>query len=54
MKKKRIFQKQSYLKDGLDITERIQLWALEKRNYRLEKEDIIRYITADTFKRKGV
>lgn len=47
-------EKKSYLKDGLDITERIQLWALEKRNYRLEKEDIIRYITADTFKRKGV
>ena len=47
-------EKKSYLKDGLDITERIQLWALEKRNYRLEKDDIIKYITADTFKRKGV
>ena len=50
----KVKEKKSYLKDGLDITERIQLWALEKRNYRLEKEDIIRYITADTFKRKGV
>lgn len=47
-------EKKPYLKDGLDITERIQLWALEKRNYRLEKDDIIKYITADTLKRKGV
>ena len=47
-------EKKSYLQDGLDITERIQLWALEKRNYRLEKDDILKYITVDTFKRKGV
>jgi hypothetical protein len=44
----------SYLKDGLDITERIQLWALDKRNYRIDKDDILRFITADTLKRKGI
>lgn len=42
-----------YLKEGLDITERIRLWALEKRNVRLDKDDIRKYITADTLERKG-
>lgn len=43
-----------YLKEGLDITERIKLWALIERNYRLEDEDILRFITPKTLKREGV
>lgn len=43
-----------YLKDGLDIVDRIRLWALEKRNYRLENDEIRKFITPDTLKRKGV
>ena len=44
----------SYLKDGLDIVDRIRLWALEKRNCRLENDDIRKFITPETLKRKGV
>ena len=43
-----------YLKDGLDIVERIKLWALIERNYRLEDEDILRFITPKQLKREGV
>ena len=43
-----------YLKDGLDITERIKLWALTERNYRLEDDDILRFITPKQLKREGV
>lgn len=43
-----------YLKDGLDIVERIKLWSLIERNYRLEDEDILRFITPKTLKREGV
>lgn len=43
-----------YLKDGLDIIDRIKLWALIERNYRLEDEDIVRFITPKTLKREGV
>ena len=43
-----------YLKDGLDIVERIKLWALIERNYRLEDEDVLRFITPKQLKREGV
>ena len=43
-----------YLKDGLDIVERIKMWALIERNYRLEDDDILRFITPKTLKREGV
>ena len=47
-------EKKEYLKDNLDIVERIRLWSLIERNYRLEPEDIIRFISAKTLERKEV
>ena len=43
-----------YLKEGLDITEQIKLWALTERNYRLETEDILRFITPERYERKNI
>ncbi len=43
-----------YLQDGLDIVERIKMWALMERNYRLNEDDILRFITPKTLKREGV
>ena len=50
----KVKEKKKYLQDGLDIAERIRLWALEKRNYRIEKDRIMKFITDDGLKRKGV
>lgn len=47
-------EKKEYLKDGLDIIERIKLWAMIERNYRLETEDITRFISPKTLERKEV
>ena len=45
-------EKKEYLKDNIDITERIRLWALIERNYRLEPEDILRFISNKTLERE--
>ena len=47
-------EKKEYLKDNIDIVERIRLWALIERNYRLEPNDIMRFISNKTLERKEV
>lgn len=47
-------EKKEYLKDNLDIVERIRLWALVERNYKLNPEDIMRFISPKTLERKEV
>ena len=43
-----------YLADGLDIVQRIKIWALLKRNVRLSDDDIRKYIVPKLLKREGV
>lgn len=47
-------EKKEYLKDNLDIVERIRLWALIERNFRLNPDDITRFITDKKLERKVV
>jgi hypothetical protein len=47
-------EQKEYLKDGLDIVDRIRIWALIERNYRLDPMDIMRFISPKTLERKEV
>lgn len=47
-------EKKEYLKDNLDIVERIRLWALIERDYRIEPTDIMKFISPKTLERKEV
>lgn len=47
-------EKKPYLQDGLDIVERIRLWALIERNTRISEDEIRKYISAKTLERKGI
>ena len=51
---KKIKELKPYLQDGLDIITRIKMWALAERNYRLEDDDIIKFITPKQIKREEV
>ena len=46
--------KKPYLADGLDIVERIRLWASIERKIELSAEDIVKYITPQKMERKGI
>ena len=47
-------EKKPYLQDGLDIVERIKLWALIERNIRLDEETIRSFIMPKKLERKGI